>query len=564
MLVGVGTWQNWVTADYDTLLQVFNAAWDHSPIGSYTFAYNQAVGPAGLATPLAPRVRTDDAGLMTGINAADQGYFYLSMPSCPGISFVTVCVRNSASNPPTAVGALQTSADGSQQYDTNISTNDWHELRGQGGNGGYVRLFMAGAPFIIGETGALLTTMLMCGSGSAYLPLVAGATTSAAAAIDNVINAPTSFIKNGILRAKGTFQQITDGTNIFVEGEEKDRVLFALDTPDGEVSLRYAYSPLGSSTIDAVLMINGIDFLVAEYKSPVGEVPTTTPGVGGNYLSAAQWAAGYDHTTGVAFIHVKWPGSMVTSFVSSGVSESLSDATAGYVHSSIAQDDGYPALVETITGGATGKYIWDAAPIVLLSDSLNDITGTTDFDVRPTNYVFTDDESEGGAAIEVVGAHGITLTQALDWINSFAASFPHAIAALEYWWVDLGWNVFPSQANSVTRTQMNALLDRLAQIKNVPIRLWIPSPAKSAVSGTAQARYEEFEADVLGGYYAQATGIDRLSRLTAPSMNAGAYSGTPYDLYAPYSADGQHYNLTGKQAKGALQREQAIADGVIP
>lgn len=575
MLVGAGTsdalWKNWITTDYATLDQVFRIRWDHSAVGSYLNTADQAQGPTGNESLFPPRVRKDDSALIEGTNPAVQGYLLLNNASCPAAgaeSFFTLWLKDGPS-PPTSQGYWNGTAGGARSGMRDPGGSTWHQVRAQGANGGFGQIYIAGNQGVTGATGQLYAAMAMCGSGADYLPLVAGATTSQSSAYDNKIADPSLFVVNGALRAQGKFQQLVDDPKYMVQlpGSPR-RTLFSIATPDGECSLYGQYSVAGSSRVDWALKINGSLFLLSDYHSPgVGLPGETSPGVGGSYLSEGVWAIGYDASASLAYIRIGFMGSYYTRIETSGVSATLSTPTAAYLHTNTSQTEPFTALLKEVTAGAPS---FQPSPVIVLSDSLNDITGATDsLNRRPTNFVFTDDEAEAGVlSIENLAVHGDTIAYQLDRLNAFYAAFPEAVSTAQHFIVDLGWNVFPSRTNTQTRSDMNALLDRIVAIKSADatISLWVPSPAKSAVTGTAQTHYEEFRTDVLADYYTQSDyNVDLLTRLTAPSMNDGAYGGTVDNLYPPYAdVDGQHYQLAGKQAKGALQRTFLQSIGIIP
>ena len=578
MLVGAGTidrpWKNWIPVDYGPpdyapVNLVVRMRWDHSAEGSYANVPDQAQGPTGDETILLPRTRKDDAALVSGISALVQGYIYLSCPSCPSggeDSFFTIMVKDGPS-PPTILGDWHGTADGAREDMRDTGGSSWRQLRVQGRNGGFAQLFPAGNFGQAGGVGQLYVTMAMCGSGAAYLPLVLGVDTSEAHAWDTRIAVPSNFMSGGGLYAKGQFSQIVDDPRFMVQTSTNPRrtLIDIPTTSDGRFGLYGQYSPYGSSHIDWVLRAYDEDFIVAQYASNgAGQPGSTTPGVGGNYLRQGRYAIGVNPNQGIAYLRIAFAGSYYTALRTEGVDQPISTPTSAHLHVNADGEEPFPAHLLEVTAGSD---TFDAAQVFLLGDSQEDVTGSVDSrDTRPSNFVLTEDEVVAGLAIENIAVHGDTIQYQLARLNDFAAAFPDAIAAVQLWIVDIGWNNYPDTNNAAMRVLRHQLLDRIQDLSDAPIALVVPSPAKGAVSTspTMQARYEADRTDILGSQYPQATyKIDYLTRLTQPSMNAGAYGGTVDDLYAPYSDDGLHYTLAGKQAKGALIRMILALAGIV-
>ncbi len=555
------TWKNWLSYDYDTLDQAFRIRWDHTAPGTYLNTADQSTGPI-TGSFLAPRTRNDDAALIESTDSGALGWVGLNIPGVPsGESFSTLWIKDGPT-PPGIRGYLGGTAGGARETMTDPGGADWHQVRVQGANGGYIVM----VPASLGGTGQLYATAAMVGSGHWYLPLIAGAATSQANAADVHISDPSVFIVNGALRAKGKMQLLLDNAQLIPTpgALAVNATVISLETPDGLISLRCCYGP--ASSVDWVLKINGSDLISASYTTS-GGVGVTTPGAAGNYLSQIEWAIGYDSDNSLAYLRVGMVGNFTTWTLTTGITETLSTPTSAYLNSNVGTEI-FPTLIKEVIAGAP---YFTGAEVLLLGDSTNDTTGTPSDDVRPANYIFTDDEVEAGHAIENLAAHGNTTNDQLAKLQAMVVAIPWAFSNIKVVMVDLGWNNF-GQDNSQTRIDMNALLNYIVSLKGTIIRsdaiidLYVPSPAKAGVDGGSYGHWQDFQTDVMSGYYTQATNnLNILSDATpgSGSMNAAAYGGTVDDLYEPYSNDGLHYGLAGKIAKGAIQREQLIADGII-
>lgn len=319
-----------------------------------------------------------------------------------------------------------------------------------------------------------------------------------------------------------------DGSfNIYGEASPSfPSTVYTTMTDCGEVSLRTYFS---NANWAWTTRICGVDVLKAEY------ITDTTPGTGEPGMPF-WFEIGYDAATKTAYQRV---------------------AINGSIHSTWAQADFFVTGIASTPRKAPSK-------ILLLGDSQEDITSsTTETQVRPTNYVFTALEVSQGASIENLAMHGNTFEKQRLKLDRFLQAFPDARDSTELVIVDMGWNNFAPQLTQEISDEANTLFDYIrASFTNAELDLFITSPAKNGSSLYGNWQWTLFRDHASSGGFPQVTRVvDVLSRLSAPSMNAGAHGGEPGALHEPYSSDGLHYSIEGKRAKGALLREQLVVEG---
>lgn len=344
---------------------------------------------------------------------------------------------------------------------------------------------------------------------------------------------PADFVTNGALHLQGVGH--FDGT----EGK-----VLTLATPPGEVSLRMKYMNSSGAWIFAV---NGHDVITSIY-----DVGTTTAG-NGDPSMIFEFDLGYDAARGLAYERIGFNGSMTTTWTTDNVTETIVTPTA----------------VTTIATTLSARPYFDAAPIILLGDSQQDLTGAAPppaVELKPSQHFFTTAEVEAGARVENLSVHGAIFDFERNRLQAFLAAFPEAVPATKLVMCDLGWNNFSAQGTADVDAEATMLFNDIrAALPNAQLDVYVPSPAKGGVSMHGYGQWKIYQTNVLASYYPQPTNVyNVLAQDTGPSMNAVAFGGEQDYLYAPYSLEGLHYTDAGKLAKAQMQRERIVWSGVLP
>lgn len=547
------SWSNVIVAEYSAAFPFQLNSYNHSGSGNITRTANQGDGPATAGTG------DNRADLLEAFNAGVQSYITLDSPTIlpSGDSFTTLWVKD-GSPAPSSVGELQGSAGGDKEYYADIGGSSWRQLRAQGANGAFMRLFVAGLYGVVGETGNLLVWGCHMGAGRYQLPLVSGATTATASAADLQITTPGAFVRNGALYARGTFQQITDMPQSLARDQSVGwHYAFSMETPGGLCALRAKYGSNANSVVDWDLVINGSSFLLATYTSGV-----TTPGVGGAYLDQVEWQVGYDASISAAFMRIGFNGGFYMRRTTSGVTSTIQAPTSFYLNSNVTAET-LPALVGSAT--APGRN-FRKPRFLVLGDSLNDITGAAGSEnrdhyqnVRPINYILTNAEAVTGTNdIETLAIHGHKFSDQ----QTALAAYPSAwLSDLDAIIIDMGWNDFADSGvtNATIRTRCQALIDAAkAAAPWARIHLYSPTPGKAGVGASTYARWQDFVTDVGAGYYSNVN-VFSTSMSTSATFNDGADNLAA----AVRASDLLHLGFAGKQAKGAAMRTIWVADNLL-
>ncbi len=346
---------------------------------------------------------------------------------------------------------------------------------------------------------------------------------------------PADFVTDGALHLQGVGH--------FDGAEQK---VVKLDTPSGEASLRMKYMNVSGAWIFAV---NGHDVLTSIY-----DADTTTAGNGDplDPTMVFEFDLGYDAARGLAYERIGFNGSMTTTWTTEGVTETIATPTA----------------VTTIATRLSARPYFDAAPVLLIGDSQQDLTGAAPppaAEVKPSQHFFTLAEIEAGMRVENLSVHGGKFDFEWNRLQAFLAAFPETAASARLVIADLGWNNFSPQGTADIDAEAMQLFNGIrAVLPDAQLDVYVPSPAKGFVSPHGYGEWKIFQANALGGRYAQATNVyNVLAQETAPSMNAVAFGGEMDYLYEPYSHEGLHYSDAGKKAKAEMQRERILWSGVI-
>lgn len=367
---------------------------------------------------------------------------------------------------------------------------------------------------------------------------IAACTAPSAPTPPPVPSAPTAadFVTNGALHLQGVGH--FDGT----EGK-----VLTLSTPAGEVSLRMKYMNVSGAWIFAV---NGHDVITSIY-----DAGTTTAGNGDplDPTMVFEFDLGYDAVRGVAYERIGFNGSMTTTWTTEGVTETIATPTA----------------VTTIATTLSARPYFDAAPIILIGDSQQDLTGADvppAAEMKPSQHFFTLTEIENGARVENMSIHGAKFGFEWNRLQTFLAAFPEAVPVVKLVICDAGWNNFAPQGTEEVDAEATQLFNGIrAALPNAQLDVYVPSPAKGFASAHGHGQWKIFQTNALGGRYGQATNVyNVLAAETGPSMNAVAFGGEIDYLYEPYSLEGLHYRDAGKLAKAAMQRERILWSGVVP
>lgn len=550
MLVA-GAWKNGTVYDIGPAFWKKLQSWTHSGAGNITRTLDAVV--------TLPQGGTGWVKLTAFDNTVKSYIVADATTTFPGEAYATIWVRDYDGTPPTELGQWHGTANGAQQDDAMLGGTTAIELRVQGNNGGFGKLYVATTENDVTSpygTGSVLVANAQIGGGRHYLPLIAPTNdlqaTADASASEVKITDPTVFVTNGALNIGGRFQQIVDLPQDLIRAAGTPyRYLFSMETPDGLLYVRGRYA---SSFIEWEYGINGATIDTSTYTTGV-----TTPGVGGEYLTQVDWQFRHDANTNTGWFRLGFDGGYYTAFLDAGdVTASLSAPTSAWIHSNLGSNV-LPGLIEQVSTSTA-----DPAPqILLLGDSINDITagGTTGIpsgesqNARAVNYVLTDAQVDAGWQIESLAVHGHKFSNQ----ESAFTAFPWK-SGIEAVIIMIGWNDFAetSITNATIRTRCISLLAAVrAALPTARIHLYTPTPGKAGVGASTYARWAEFRTDIQGSYAGYATYVDRFVDTAAVDLNDGS------DNLSPDSTDHLHLNHSTKATLGEIYHDELVADGVL-